>query len=157
MAVNANSNSSRLWSFLKPIREVATYLKTKVTGFYSINGHNVLEFPENNKKENFVLFLEQIRNKNPHGRIVIILDNFRTHHAIMVREKAKELNIILIHLPPYSPDLNPIEFVWKSVKRAVSNISPIKIEELKKIILKSFHELTSSLSFAKNWIKTYIN
>lgn len=157
MAVDANSNSSRLWSFIKPIREVATYLKTKVTGFYSINGHNVLEFPENNKKEKFIIFLEKIRHNNPNGRIVIILDNFRTHHAIMVREKAKELNIILLHLPPYSPDLNPIEFVWKSVKRAVSNISPLQIEELKNIILESFYEQTKSLSFAKNWIKTYIN
>jgi transposase len=157
MAVDANSNSSRLWSLTKPVKIVATYLKTKVTGFYSINGHDVLEFPENSKKENFVIFLEKVREKNPYGRIVIILDNFRTHHALIVKEKAKELNIILLHLPPYSPDLNPIEFVWKSVKRIVSNISPLQIEELENIILESFYELTSSLSFAKNWIKTYLN
>jgi putative transposase len=156
MAVDANSNSSRLWAFIKPIREVASYLKTKVTGFYSLNGSNVLEFPKNNKKENFVIFLEKIREKNPHGRIIIILDNFRTHHAVIVKEKAEDLNIILLHLPPYSPDLNPIEFVWKSVKRIVSNISPLQIEELENIILKSFYELTTSLSFAKNWIKTFI-
>ena len=93
MAVDANSNSSRLWSLSKPIKTVANYLNTKATGFYSINGHNVLEFPENNKKENFVLFLEKVREINPFGRFVIILDNFRTHHAIIVREKAEDLNI----------------------------------------------------------------
>ena len=116
MAVDANYSSSRLWSLSKPIKTVANYLNTKATGFYSINGHNVLEFPENNKKENFVLCLEKVREINPYGRIVIILDNFRTHHAIIVREKAEELNILLLHLPPYSPDLNPIEFVWKAFK-----------------------------------------
>ncbi len=137
MAVDANSNSFRLWAFTKPVKEVANYFNIKVTGFYSINGHNMSEFRENNKKENFILFLEKVREKNPYGRIVIILDNFRTHHAIIVKEKAKELNILLLHLPPYSPDLNPIKFVWKSIKRIVSNISPLQIEELENIILKS--------------------
>ena len=65
MAVKANSNSSRLWGFNKPIKRVATYLKSKVTGFYTINGHDVLDFPENNKKENFMKFLEKIREKKP--------------------------------------------------------------------------------------------
>lgn len=157
MAVEANSNSSRLWGFNKPIKRVATYLKSKVTGFYTINGHDVLDFPENNKKENFMKFLEKIREKNPFGRIVVILDNFRTHHAILVQEKAKKLNILLLFLPPYSPDLNPIELVWKSIKRAVSSISPLKKEELNSKISESFHELTKSLSFAKSWIKNYIN
>jgi len=31
----------------RPTKTVATYLKTKVTGFYSINGHGVLEFQKN--------------------------------------------------------------------------------------------------------------
>ena len=87
----------------------------------------------------------------------MILDNFRTHHAIVVQEKTKKLNILLLFLPPYSPDLNPIELVWKSIKRAVSSISPLKKEELNSKISESFHELTKSLSFAKSWIKNYIN
>ena len=51
---------------------------------------------------------------------MIILDNFRSHHSKAVKESAESLNIKLIFLPPYSPDLNPIEFIWKSVKRSVS-------------------------------------
>jgi transposase len=43
----------------------------------------------------------------------LVLDNFATHKAKMVREKASELNIELIYLPPYSPDLNPIEYLRK--------------------------------------------
>jgi putative transposase len=153
MAVEANSNTSRMWSFIRPLKEVATYLKTKATRFYTLNGHDVLEFPENNKKENFVLFMEKVRVINPFGRIIMILDNFRTHHAIIVKEKAEELNILLLHLPPYSPHLNPIEYVWKSIKRIISIISPLLKEELENNIQKSFYELTESLSFAKNWIK----
>lgn len=157
MAVEANSNSSRMWSFKTPTQEICTYLKSKVTGFYTINGHDVLEFPENNKKENFILFLEKVRENNPFGRIIMILDNFRTHHAIIVKEKAEELNIHLIHLPPYSPDLNPIEYIWKSVKRIISTLSPLKKDELESNIKKSYYEFVKSISFAKNWIKTFIN
>jgi putative transposase len=35
----------------------------------------------------------------------LLLDNFATHKAKKVKEKASELNIVLIYLPPYSPDL----------------------------------------------------
>ncbi len=61
MALDANPNSSRMWRFTRPIKEAATYVITKVKGFYTINGYNVLEFPKNNKKENFALFLEKVR------------------------------------------------------------------------------------------------
>lgn len=48
---------------------------------------------------------------NPDGDIVIILDNFRSHHANRTREFAEANRIQLVFLPPYSPDLNPIEFI----------------------------------------------
>ena len=67
---------------------------------------------------------------------MVILDNFRTHHAKKVREEAEKLNISLVYLPPYSPDLNPIENVWKSVKRVVPEKSPLNTEELKEAIAK---------------------
>jgi putative transposase len=39
------------------------------------------------------------------------------HKAKPMLEEAEKLNINLIFLPPYSPDLNPIEFEWKDMKR----------------------------------------
>ena len=70
----------------------------------------------------------------------------------MVREKASELNIELIYLPPYSPDLNPIEYLWKSIKRLIS-ISHIESkQELIEIVMQGFFDLTSSLSSARMWI-----
>jgi len=58
------------------------------------------------------------------------------------------MNILLVYLPPYSPDLNPIENVWKSVKRFVSEVSPLNVEELKETIAKAFKKLTESISYA---------
>ncbi|WP_135389585.1 transposase [Methanolobus halotolerans] len=50
------------------------------------------------------------------GRIVIIIDKFRAHHTKKTVAKAQEPGIELLFLPPYSPNLNPIESIWKSVK-----------------------------------------
>ena len=47
-------------------------------------------------------------------------DNFSTHVSNRVKKEAEQLGIYLVYLPPYSPDLNPIEFIWKSIKRAIS-------------------------------------
>jgi transposase len=49
--------------------------------------------------------------------ITIFLDNARYQKCALVIEKAKSLNIELCFLPPYSPNLNLIERVWKFVKK----------------------------------------
>ncbi|MBV1755002.1 MAG: transposase, partial [Methanobacterium sp.] len=43
------------------------------------------------------------------------LDNYSTHKAVLVKKVAEILNINLIYLPEYSPDLNPIEDVWRVI------------------------------------------
>ncbi len=73
-----------------------------------------------------------------------------------MKEEAEKLNISLVYLPPYSPDLNPIENVWKSVKRAVSEKSPLNTEELEEAIAKAFKKLAESISFAKRWIEKFL-
>ena len=155
MAVEANANTTRLWSFDKPLKRVATYVKAKVAGIYCINGESLIEFPEKNKAEDFTAFLGKIKEANPEKRTVVVLDNFRTqHHAKKVKKKAEKPNIPLIYLPPHSPNLNPIENIWKSIKRAVSERSPLNVEELKETIAEAFKKLTKSISYAKTGLKS---
>jgi len=51
--------------------------------------------------------------------IYIVLDNARYQHCKMVLEAAARLGIHLVFLPPYSPNLNLIERLWKFVKKKV--------------------------------------
>lgn len=51
--------------------------------------------------------------------IVLIMDNARYQKCQLVLEKAHSLNIQIIFLPPYSPNLNLIERLWKFVKKEV--------------------------------------
>jgi transposase len=49
--------------------------------------------------------------------VTVVLDNASYHRARIVRDLAAALNIELLFLPPYSPNLNLIERVWKLVKK----------------------------------------
>lgn len=71
-------------------------------------------------KEAMKQFLREIRKDYRHtGRIHIFLDNARYSWNKEVRQEAKELNIKLIFLPPYSPNLNLIERLWKFLKKKI--------------------------------------
>ncbi|AAK41947.1 IS630 family transposase [Saccharolobus solfataricus] len=71
----------------------------------------------NVNSEIFAEFLRLFRNSGP---IVLILDNAKFHKNAYVFSVASQLGITLLFLPPYSPDLNPIELVWKDLKRWVN-------------------------------------
>ena len=152
------SNTVRLWSFNKPVMiKNTTKLRANSFGFYALNGKSVIDFKERSTKEDVCSFLSTIKNCNPGKRIVIILDNFRSHRAKDTLKFAAENNLELVYLPPYSPDLNPIEFIWKSVKRVVSCNFIHDIGHMKSIIAETFIKCSEKLSYAKNWIEKFLH
>ena len=64
--------------------------------------------------------LRIIRAKNSTGELIqLIMDNAAYNRSSKVKELADELGIKLVYLPPYSPNLNPIERLWKFFKKKV--------------------------------------
>lgn len=64
--------------------------------------------------------LKAMSAKNPGGsKIYYVLDNARYHRAKVVKKLARKLQIGLVFLPGYSPNLNPIERLWKFFKKKV--------------------------------------
>jgi len=53
--------------------------------------------------------------------VELILDGAGYHRSQALKDKAVELNIKLHYLPPYSPNLNPIERLWKVMNEHVRN------------------------------------
>ena len=63
--------------------------------------------------EAIVDFLQHVRESYlESGTITLVLDGAGYHRSDIVKNEAKRLNIDLIYLPPYSPNLNPIERLW---------------------------------------------
>ena len=78
----------------------------------------VVEY-ETLNQESIIDFLIILKKRNPGKRIHIIWDNARYQLANSVKQKAKELEIKLIYLPGYSPNLNLIERYWGFMKKKV--------------------------------------
>ena len=71
--------------------------------------------------ETFWEFMKQLRqlSRVPGRRVAVIADNARYHHARLHQSWRQEHapSFELDYLPPYSPELNPIERVWKLTRR----------------------------------------
>ena len=164
-------NNVKFWALVKPmIEKDTTIFKCKAMGAYALTPHSNdhIEFVENQKSETLVKYLENLRDKNPEGVILLLIDNFIAHKTDMVLNKAEELNIKLCYLPTYSPQLQPIEKIWKDIKRDVAlfKINSVKdYKDLKKkerkailenIITESFYDKVKSKNKWNKVLNNYI-
>lgn len=84
-----------------------------------------------------VELIRKIRELHPPGRrVVLILDNARYQACYLVRSAANMYEVELLFLPPYSPNLNLIERVWKFIRRKCLNC----------VYFKNFEEFTEAIS-----------
>jgi len=120
-----------------PFQQVfqSTYL---FGAFSPINGASfLLELPFCNT-DSFQLFLNKFSKQKPNELKVIVLDNGAFH-------KAKRLeipkNIILIFLPPDSPELNPAEKIWAKFKRAFTNKLHKTLDQVSNFIMEQVQNL----------------
>lgn len=149
-------NKQRFWSFDKPrIIKNTTKYRANTFGFYSMNGHSVVDFKDRSTSPYLCEFLRLIRDKNPLRQIILFVDNARSHIAHMTMSFAESLNITLVFLPTYSPDLNPIEQIWKSVRRRISQIFSASEWAFKETIKTTFCRLAKKNAFMDYWIKMF--
>ena len=110
---------------LKGVRkEIATTAYQKRLNFIGgicLNGHRfTYQQAITVNAEAICDFLWKLRQANPGNfKVHVIWDNAKYHQNDEVREFAKELGIKLHYLPPYSPNLNPVERIWKLMHEAV--------------------------------------
>lgn len=66
--------------------------------------------------EIFLAYVEQILAPTLSRGDVLVMDNLNVHKVSGVREAVAARGATLLHLPPYSPDLNPIELAFSKLK-----------------------------------------
>lgn len=101
-------------------------------GFLNLNTCEVLLYRLAwQKQDEIIPVLEELVKKYPNKRICIIWDNARFHHGKKIKEKLSTTlkPIHLINLPPYAPDFNPQEHVWKYGKDKLANNQRESLEE----------------------------
>ena len=117
----------KTWFMKGQQRKIPTYGKNagvKLIGTLDyVTGTVYCEEHERYDAEVFLDFLKVVLSRYPKGKIVMILDNARIHHAKLIQPFLNEVKdrLELMFLPPYSPNLNLIEGLWGWLKSSVIN------------------------------------
>lgn len=69
----------------------------------------------------FVTYLQEVLAPQLWAGAIVVMDNLPVHQAAVVREIIEISGARLVFLPPYSPDLSPIELCWSKLK----SVSPL--------------------------------
>ena len=88
--------------------------------------------------------------------ILLVLDNAKIHKATDVEIACEILNIELMFLPKYSPDLNPIEDLWKIIKSKTYVADYENLDQLKWIVTEEFYNHVTSTSLYDGWIEEFM-
>jgi len=102
-------------------------------------GESLFEVHEKNNGDTFEEFLKNLSKKFPNYYIILCCDNASWH-------KKKEMkiphNIKLFYLPPRTPEMNPIEQIWKEIrKRGFKNVMFDSIDA----VIKKFWDVVDNL------------
>lgn len=105
-------------------------------------GEKVIANYDKNDADSFVTFIDKLE-ANIDKNIILILDNYPVHHSKKVRERLEKTGrITLRFLPTYSPDLNPIEWLWGYARKKYLNSKHcLNLEELHKKLENSFNDI----------------
>lgn len=133
-SVRTNYHAGTTWAPVGKTPVVAASGKTRSISMISaVSPRGELHFQIREsgiRQEDFVEFCKMLIADA--GRpVFLVMDNSRVHHATMVKEYAAQSNglLTLFFLPPYSPDLNPDEWVWKNVKHDSLGRASVKSED----------------------------
>jgi len=88
-----------------------------------ISGQIVISFAEKGNSATFKKHLKKVIKSLPDEKLIIVLDNVKYHHAKKLKPflEQNRVRLELMFLPPYSPDLNPIERVWWFMRKKITH------------------------------------
>lgn len=81
----------------------------------------------------------------------VIWDNLAVHKTRVVQDLFREAKVELLFLPPYSPDLNPIEMCWSKLKTYLRAVGARTYETLSMAISAAIKKITAT--DAQNWMR----
>lgn len=113
-------------------------------------GRQVLEIHQRQRAQNFCSFLRELRRHYRARPLVLLLDEDASHTAHASQKIAADLDIRLLWLPKRCPELNPMDHVWRSVKRDVcANHQDTNVDMTAARVLRYLRRLTPRSALVK--------
>jgi transposase len=102
-------------------------------------------------REVFLTYLDEVLCPRLRPGQVVVMDNLSAHKVQGVRERIEQTGASVLYLPPYSPDLNPIEKAWAKLKQALRASQARTVHALDQAIATLLPTLTPH--DAKAWFR----
>ena len=93
--------------------------------------------------EVFTAYVEQVLGPKLKPGDTVVLDNLSAHKVAGIRESIENCGAHLLYLPPYSPDLNPIEPAWSKFKQFLRAAKARTAEALEQAITEALKTITA--------------
>lgn len=106
-------------------------------------------------REIFLAYLDEVLCPNLRPGDVVVMDNLSSHKVQGVRERIEAAGAQVLYLPPYSPDLNPIEKAWAKLKQLLRAAKARTKQALDQAIAQMLPLLTAE--DAKAWFRLPFN
>lgn len=90
----------------------------------------------------FLAYLEQVLCPRLRPGQVVVMDNLSAHKVAGVRQQIEATGARLLYLPPYSPDLNPIEPAWSKLKQLLRAAKARTAEALETAVAQALAAIT---------------
>ena len=92
----------------------------------------------------FLQYIKQILAPTLTAGDIVVMDNVTTHKVAGIREAIEARGATLLYLPPYSPDLNPIEKAFAKIKATLRKIGARTREALWQAIGEAIEDFSST-------------
>lgn len=92
----------------------------------------------------FLVFVREVLSPTLRAGDMVIWDNLGAHRSQVVREAVESRGATVIFLPPYSPDMNPIERCWSQIKTYLRAAKARTREALEAAIKQALSTVTES-------------
>lgn len=93
--------------------------------------------------EIFLTYIEQVLVPTLRAGDVVVMDNLSAHKRPQVVRLIEAAGAVVMYLPPYSPDFNPIEMIWSKVKRLLRSFAARTIDALHDAFGRAFAAVTT--------------
>jgi len=98
--------------------------------------------------EVFLIYVKRVLVPTLHAGDIVIMDNLGAHKVAGIREAIEACGATLLYLPPYSPDLSPIERCWSKLKTALRTVGARTRRTLSRALTHALATITEADAMA---------
>ncbi|WP_244919405.1 IS630 family transposase [Nostoc commune] len=122
--------------------------KVSLVGALNLDGLvAAMTVPGSINTEAFVIYVTQVLAPQLWKGAIVVMDNLKVHHAERVKIAIESVGAKVKFLPPYSPDLSPIELCWSKLKQFLRSCEARTLESLDQAMALAVNYITEEDAF----------